>query len=397
MSPSLPAASPDPASRLLVFDTHPIQYRAPVFQALSRRHASVKVYFLNAEFNGRRWWFHEVGKIPRQVWGRPLEQGYDNEILGTDRLGWRATLRRFSSILRAESPAAVAIYGYYLPEHWMLRYLCARLGIALIFIGETFAESRSPWRRWLKAPLLRYFFRGVSQVISIGTRNRDLYARRGVSPERLVSARYCVDTDFFRLSPQEHSLERGRWRSQESIPESALVILFVGRLFARKRPFDLFAIEAAIDPQLEVLIAIAGNGELENQVRERARGNRRIRLLGFRDQREVRSCYHGADALLVPSEYETWGLVVNEAFACGIPAIVTDTCGVAGDLVVGGETGFLYPVGDTAAAAEAISLWARDRERCRKMGQAAQAKVGAEYDADQFADAFLTALSRVRR
>jgi glycosyltransferase involved in cell wall biosynthesis len=68
---------------------------------------------------------------------------------------------------------------------------------------------------------------------------------------------------------------------------------------------------------------------------------------------------------------------------------------VAGDLVRDGATGFVYPVGDTAAAARKIQSLAADREQCRRMGRQAQAKVCADYEPGQFADAFLTALQRI--
>jgi hypothetical protein len=155
--------------RLVIFDTHPIQYRTPVFQALAQREPETRVYFFNAEFNARKWWFYEMGKTPRQVWGRTLDRGFANHVLDLDRLPLWAKWKRLVTVLERERPDAVAIYGYYLPEHWMLRVACARRKIPVIFIGETFAPSRSAWRGKLKAPLLRAFFRGVAQFIAIGT------------------------------------------------------------------------------------------------------------------------------------------------------------------------------------------------------------------------------------
>src|SRR4051812_6131353 len=124
--------------RLLIFDTHPIQYRSPVFQDLASKHPGLKVYFFNDRFDGKRWWFHEVGKIPRQDFDVPMQRGFVNVTLGTYQMSWTATWRALAQILNDEKPTEVALYGYYQPEHWMLRLLCGWKRIPLIFVGETF-------------------------------------------------------------------------------------------------------------------------------------------------------------------------------------------------------------------------------------------------------------------
>lgn len=385
------------SGKLLIFDTHPIQYRAPVFQALAVRHAATKVYFFNTQFDATRWWFSEVGKHPKQVWGRTLDEGYDCEVIGTAQLSLLARWRRLREILQTERPAAVVVYGYYLPEHWLLRRLCGVSGIALLFVGETFAPSSRWWRAWLKAPLLRYFFGGVSQFLAIGDRNASYYRGLGIADRRIVPTRYCVDVDFFRLDDSRAAAERKRWRAELQVDDKTLVVLSVARLFERKRPHDILALERTLPESVDVKFVIAGNGPLEEELRNASAGRRRIHWLGFQDQAAVRTCYFGADVLWVPSEFETWGLVVNEAFACGIPAIVTDTCGVAGDLVREGETGFVHAVGDLAAARRMVERLAGDRDFARRMGARARERVFADYRPEQFAEAFLLALARAAR
>jgi glycosyltransferase involved in cell wall biosynthesis len=67
------------------------------------------------------------------------------------------------------------------------------------------------------------------------------------------------------------------------------------------------------------------------------------------------SIYAAADLLVLPSDHqETWGLVVNEAMACGIPAVVSDAVGCGPDLIETGRTGAVFPLGDIAALAEAV-------------------------------------------
>src|SRR3954463_7600626 len=121
--------------RFLIFDTHPIQYRSPVFRLLYQRHADMKVWFFNDRFDGNHWWFHEVGKIPSQPFGVPLQDGFPSEVIGTAAMGLMTRWGVLSKLLDQEKPSRVAVYGYYLPEHWMLRLLCAAKKIPLIFVG----------------------------------------------------------------------------------------------------------------------------------------------------------------------------------------------------------------------------------------------------------------------
>ena len=80
-----------------------------------------------------------------------------------------------------------------------------------------------------------------------------------------------------------------------------------------------------------------------------------VSFAGFLNQGEIPAAYAACDALVLPSDYgETWGLVVNEAMACGVPAVVSDAVGCGPDLVEEGQTGMIFPLGDIPALARAI-------------------------------------------
>ena len=75
-------------------------------------------------------------------------------------------------------------------------------------------------------------------------------------------------------------------------------------------------------------------------------------MTGFVNQSELPSYYHAADILVLPSETETWGLVVNESMACGTLPVVSDRVGSAPDLASG--VGEVYPCGDVRSLAAAL-------------------------------------------
>lgn len=379
-----------------VFDTHPIQYRSPVFQLLYERFSSTKVFFFNSSFQANKWWFHEKGQIPKQIWEVPLLQGFPNRILNTEKLGLLGVYRNLKALFVQENPQAVMIYGYYQWEHWLILRLCKKFGVPLLFVGETFQDRAQFPRNMLRHLLRGYFFSNVNKFIAIGKRSAWYYENAGIVPTRIVQAKYCVDTSFFELSDQEACARRKYFRNNHSIPDDAFVILFVGRLVERKRPVDVINLYHKLVDDPELYVCIVGNGVLEETLKKSALATDSILFLGFQNQSQTRDSYYGADILYLPSTYETWGLVVNEAFSASLPAIVTEDCGVAGDLVVPNETGFVVPVGDISLASRYIRQMRSNPTLLEKMRYQAKQKVIKKYSTSQFADAILKAVDEVQ-
>ena len=103
-----------------------------------------------------------------------------------------------------------------------------------------------------------------------------------------------------------------------------------------------------------------------------------VTFTGFLNQTEIPAAYAAADCLVLPSDHrETWGLVVNEAMACGLPAIVSDQVGCGPDLIEPGQTGAIFPSGNWEALAQTLVDLAADPDALRRQGENAHAKVAA--------------------
>lgn len=382
------------SASLLVFDTHPIQYRTPVFLELFKKLPQFEVIFFNSRFDGKKWWYQEVDKIPKQEFGLALEEGYPNRVLETQNRSLISKIKILNQVLNDEKPRAILVYGYYQLEHWILRLLCAWKNIPILFVGETFDWRGSFLRKQLKNVFINYFFKRVAGFIAIGKKTFEYYLDWGVSPSKITQAKYCTDLAAFVLTEAEASVCRERTRKELGIPADAFILLFVGRLFDRKRPQDLLQIHHLLQSEKNVHTVFVGNGELSNSLEKMAKGISNVHLIGFKNQKELKNFYYAADLLVVPSEFETWGLVVNEAFSCLLPALVTDQCGVAGDLVIKGKTGDVYSVGDCEAAVETIRKLLSDRPLAKTWGQNARALVLENYQPEQFADSILTAFQK---
>jgi glycosyltransferase involved in cell wall biosynthesis len=119
----------------------------------------------------------------------------------------------------------------------------------------------------------------------------------------------------------------------------------------------------------------------------------RVRFLGFVNQSGLPETYTASDILVLPSSYEPFGLVVNEAMLCGCPVVVSDRVGARFDLVRPGETGYIFPCGDVAALAAALSDALRDRSELHRMGEAARKRMETWSHLD-YARALMHAVSK---
>jgi glycosyltransferase involved in cell wall biosynthesis len=217
------------------------------------------------------------------------------------------------------------------------------------------ATPRSAIKRLGKRLLYPWLLKQFDTVLYVGKRSRAYYEHYDYPAERLFFSPHCVDNAFFadRATPAVGN----ELRKRIGIAVSDRVLLFAGKLVPFKRPLDLVNAAAELcQRDRPVHILVAGAGELEGDLTRRS-VERGVPLyhLGFQNQSEMPAAYAAADVLVLPSDgRETWGLVVNEALACGRPVMVSDACGCAPDLVADGRAGAVFPMGDVCTLANGL-------------------------------------------
>ena len=167
-------------------------------------------------------------------------------------------------------------------------------------------------------------------IVNSERTRRDVVERLGVAEERVRTVYYGIDRERFRPATSE---ERARARLKLGWSNEKPVVAFIGALGDRRKGLDklLAAWESlCADPRWDADLAVIGAGaELPvYQARSRAANlESRIHFLGFRD--DVPTLLAASDALIAPTRYEAYGQGVHEALCCGVPALVTETAGVA--------------------------------------------------------------------
>ena len=177
----------------------------------------------------------------------------------------------------------------------------------------------------------------------------------------------------------------------------ATTFLFSGKLVEKKRPGDLIeALRLARQQGADgIQLLLVGDGPLRAELEQQAR-ELPVHFAGFLKQSEIGAAYAASDCLLLPSDAgETWGLVVNEAMASGLPAIVSDQVGCAANLIQPGVTGEVFPCTNVEALAALLVSHAGQRPALATMGENARRQVLEGYNFDRVVDGVMAALERV--
>jgi glycosyltransferase involved in cell wall biosynthesis len=437
--------------RLGILSSHPIQYYSPWFRALAKQ-VDLEVFFAHRPDPAQQG--AGFGKI--FSWDVDLLSGYKHHFLknisrrpGVDHFSGcdtpeikdiisgkqKAKSRKQpteigGAISRAEEVGgqssvvqqrfdAFIVVGWYLKSFWQAIRACRRAGVPVLIRGDShLLTPRSPLKCMAKSVAYRLLLRQFDGFLYVGRRNREYLAHYGVPPEKMFFAPHFVDNEFFGQKAEKLKSQKAEIRKRWGIPEDAFCVLFCGKFIARKSPMDLVeAIAIAGSQRSEVrnqkmVVLFVGSGELGTQLRANCnivfdaensarhptsdiRHPTSASFAGFLNQSELPAAYAAADVLVLPSESETWGLAVNEAMACGLPAIVSDAVGCAPDLIDEGKTGFTFALGNTAQLTQRLKQLHEMRQHGHDFAPALADKMKA-YSIESAVAGTLTCLKSIQ-
>ena len=366
------------ARRLAIVTSHPIQYYAPLFRTLADRDP-LDIHVFHG-WKGATESAYDPGFEDDVQWDISLLDGYDYTFVpntssdpGSHHFRGLVNPGLIPDI-ESWGPDALLLFGWAYQSH--LRALLHFSGdVPIFFRGDsTLLDEQGGLRTGLRRLFLRWVYRHVDVALYVGENNRAYFEAHGLSDEQLTWVPHAVENQRFKNVP-DAGRKALQWRRELGIPDDAVVILFAGKFESKKAPDTLLDAFLKCD-NTKAHLALAGSGPMEEELRGRAGGRPEVHFLGFQNQSRMPVVYRLGDAFVLPSRGpgETWGLAVNEAMACGRPVVVSDRVGCAPDLV-GRETGFVVPAGDTGALRRRLETLVDDKElRCR-MGRKAQAQI----------------------
>lgn len=334
--------------KLGILSSHPIQYHSPWFRALAKE---VELHVFFAHKPGREEQGEGFGV--QFEWDTNLLDGFPHSFLAN--VSRSPNVNHFSG---CDTPSiageiakrdfdALIVMGWHLKSYWQAARACRRKKIPVLARCDSHLLTPRPaLKKFIKAITHRFALRRFDGFLASGQRAREYLQHYGVNNERIFIVPHAVDNDWFASRAAEARSRRAEIRAELGAKPDEGIVLFVGKFISEKRVEDLIDALAILQKQSKPALGIfVGAGELEKDLRAQAdRFGARIRFDGFRNQTELPRYYAAADVVVLPSAGETWGLVVNEAMACGLPAIVSDRVGCAPDLIEEGKTGFTFSV-----------------------------------------------------
>lgn len=388
---------------LLIISSHPIQYYSPIYKKLNQiKEYSTSILYLTIPDEKSQ----ALGFQHNFSWDIPLLSGYDYYVsksqhgkgLRNGFFGIRiskplADLSRFTT---KSKPDTVLITGWHF---WGMVQLFLAAKISNIPIILRMDSNALHQRIMILKWLYKLFFSWVDICLAVGTLNSDFYLQYGVDDRRIIKSPHVVDNHFFRDESSNRSQSFQNIRKEWNIPNESFCFLFAGKLQAKKRPFDIlnaFKI-AYLNSSRSIHLLIVGTGPLEDHCKKHIKNeDLPVSFAGFLNQTEIPSAYAVSDCIILASdERETWGLVINEAMACGLPAIVSNSVGCGSDLVFDDLTGYRYKCSDVFELSNKMIKISSNPQKARSMGKNAQKLLARHYTLEHVAASINLAMRRL--
>ena len=378
--------------RVLLFNNTPAPYLTPTFVEVRRKSGWRLTLCFASRWNADTGWRKgeaEAGlsdeqtvyldelPIPGKRWlGKTV-----SPILGLLGLLWR------------ERPDYLVIYGYTLaPQVTLLLWaVLGRRPFAVMGDANIHADRAKGVRRWLKRCWLGWIVRRAAVIPTIGKANRDFWLSYGARADNLAMAPFSVDNAFLAKGAARAKEEAARERARLGLSR-AVVFLSVGRLIARKNLATLIRAFRSVEG-VEMGLVIVGTGEERPELERLAAGDPRIHFTGGIAPADLSRWYALSDALVLISRDEPWGLVVNEAMACGLAILAHQHCGATPDLVDDENGIVLQGFGEEEVAEALRRLATLTPTRLRQMQERSQQRI-ADWGIEATAAALIEAVER---
>lgn len=351
-------------------------FRIPLFNALAEEAGvELRVLFL-AERDPKR---------PYRVYRDEFR--FDHAVLpGREvvrRGRWIVWNRGVLREVRRFDPDVVIVGGWNQPSFWQaLLWTRLRRRPLVVWIESTERDERPGSPPFEAAK--RLLVRAAAGALVPGSASLEYARSLGVPADRIAVAPNAVDDEIFDRRVAEARARRDELRRELGLERTTF--LYVGRLDPEK---GLDTLLRAVG-ELVADVVLVGSGSEETALRDAAPPN--VRFTGRLDRDGLVPWYAAADAFVLPSRSEQWGMVLNEAAAAALPIVATEAAGGGWDLVEDGVNGFRVPVDDEPALAEALRRVADDAEWRASAGRRSR-ELGAHFTPEAWAAA-VAALAR---
>ncbi len=364
--------------QLAIITSHPIQYNAPMFALLAKSPIIAPRVFYTWSQSRETLFDKDFGQQIK--WDIPLLEGYDHEFV--ENISGNPGPGSFKGIVcpglnkavEQWGADAILVFGWNYKAHYdAMRYF--RKKIAVCFRGDsTLLDEQGGLKQLARRLFLKHVYKNCHAAFYVGQNNKAYFLKHGIGGEKLFFAPHAIDNERFSDKNKNYQQEATNWRKEMHIGEDDTVALFVGKFEPKKNPLLLLQAFKRANVAGSHLILV-GNGMLEKEMKENA--SRNVHFLPFQNQSRMPVVYRLADLLVLPSQGpgETWGLVVNEAMACGRAILVSNKAGCAPDLVDQSKNGYIFEYDNLEKCSAFLKKMLADKAGMKTMGAYSRDKI----------------------
>jgi len=349
-------------TRVVVISPEPTPYRAPLFDRIAARDdVDLSVVYAAHTIVGRGW---QVELHHRASFLRGFRLPGVGRVLHHD---YPVTPGVGRALVRAR-PDVVVVSGWSTFASQAAVVWCRLRRVPYVLLVESHDRGpRAGWRRAIKGAVVPRVVRPAAGVLTVGSLSRDSMLARGARPDRVGTFANTIDVASFGEHADRLAGHRSELRAGFGLEPEEVAVLCVARLAPEKGLDTLVRAAAAVGPPVSLLLVGAGAEREGLEQIARSLGARTI-FAGNLPWEQIVEAYVASDVFALLSTRETWGVVVNEAAACGLPLVLSEGVGAASELLRNGENGYLVTAGDVGAAAEALKAIAADPSLRKRFG-----------------------------
>jgi len=367
------------------FVTHPIQYYSPMYKTISNDKEIDLIVYYFSDFSIKGYEDKEFGKTIK--WDIPLLEGYKSKVLKNYASKQHGSFFSYMNFgiyteIKKHNYDLVVIHGWNTFSHLLVILSCLLTSTPYSLRGDTNSfdeESRTGFKQNLRKLFLKTIFNKASAIFYIGEQNKKFYEFFDVNEKRMFNMPFAVDNNYFKNYVTQINVSNEK--ELLGIKKDMKVILFSGKLIAKKQ-CDLLINALSKNKSSQYILIVLGDGKDKKNLEILAhKRNVNILFLGFINQKDIPKYYWIADIFVLPSNYEPWGLSINEAMNCECAIVVSDKVGAKDDLIQ--DNGFIFKSGSVDNLANKLNVLIHDDEKLESFKQASQKIIhDYSYEAD---------------
>ncbi|MCF0073070.1 glycosyltransferase family 4 protein [Dyadobacter sp. CY261] len=300
---------------------------------------------------------------------------YPYEVLfpekAIEQIGHAEKTQKLLAALRHHRPDIVYLNGYYDPSYWFVMGYCAIKKIKIVLDFESSEISRR--RVWWKEGLKKMFLHRFDGLVCLGQKAAEYAQKLGVPRERIMTVKNVgVDNDALLEIFSKELPQRGQRKAKMHLPRYNF--LYAGRFVERKnldrfiRAFHEAKSISANGNEWGLILSGEGNQKPRLQELIRSLDSNSVYWMEPCEWYEVPIRYTLADVAVLPSTFEPFGFLTNEAMVYSMPVLVSERCGSAHDLVIDGLNGFRFDPFNQSDFTSKLLWFMEHPEKFRQMG-----------------------------